>query len=154
MKVLFDNRQNINIFEDYENIVEEAIKKSLEVEGLKENYEISVSFVDNSEIKILNSQYRDVHRETDVLSFPTDMVGIDMGEIDTPLGDIVISVEKAEEQAADLGHSIIREIVYLTVHSMFHLMGYDHMEENDKKIMRSKEKETINLLGIYRNENE
>lgn len=153
MKVLFDNRQNIEIFDDYEEIVKNAIEKSLEVEGLEKKYEISVSFVYNKEIKNLNCEYRDVDRETDVLSFPTDMVGIDMGDIDTPLGDIVISVEKAEEQAKDFGHSTMREIVYLTVHSMFHLMGYDHMVEEDKKIMRNKEKQTISLLGIYRNEN-
>lgn len=153
MKVLFDNRQNIEIFDDYEEIVKNAIEKSLEVEGLEKKYEISVSFVENKEIKNLNCEYRDVDRETDVLSFPTDMVGIDMGDIDTPLGDIVISVEKAEEQAKDFGHSTMREIVYLTVHSMFHLMGYDHMVEEDKKIMRNKEKQTISLLGIYRNEN-
>lgn len=152
MKVLFDNRQDIKIFENYEDIVTKAIEKSLDIEQIGNNYEISVSFVDNNEIKKLNREFRNIDRETDVLSFPTELYSMDIKNIDIPLGDIVISVEKAEEQALEFGHSLIREIVYLTVHSMFHLLGYDHIDDDDKLIMREREKKTINILGIYKDE--
>ena len=113
--------------------------------------EISVTFVDNAEIRKLNAQYRDKDAETDVLSFP---MGSD-GEYDTNLdtgakilGDVVLSIEKAVEQADLYGHGLEREVGYLTVHSVLHLLGYDHMEPQDKMIMREKEESILHQLGL------
>ena len=113
--------------------------------------EISVTFVDNAEIRKLNAQYRDKDAETDVLSFP---MGAD-GEYDTNLdtgakilGDVVLSIEKAVEQADLYGHGLEREVGYLTVHSVLHLLGYDHMEPQDKMIMREKEESILHQLGL------
>ena len=113
--------------------------------------EISVTFVDNEEIRKLNAQYRDKDIETDVLSFP---MGAD-GEYDTNLdtgakilGDVVLSIEKAQEQAELYGHGLNREVGYLTVHSMLHLLGYDHMEPLDKVHMREREELVMHQLGL------
>lgn len=141
MKLDIDNRQDEiklskELYEKITKIVEEVL--ILEKESL--NYEVSLSFVDNEEIKELNHIYRNIPKETDVLSFP---VGEDF-YIPTPiLGDIIISVEKALAQSIEYGHSLEREILYLVVHSMFHLLGYNHTEEAEKKVMRSKEKEIM-----------
>lgn len=148
MNIYVDNRQEKYYITDETNkLVEDAIKESLKIEGLKGNYEVSVSYVDNSEIRELNRTYRGIDRETDVLSFPLNEA------LDIPilsLGDIIISVEKAHEQAMDYGHSLDREIVYLTVHSMFHLMGYDHLEDVEKEIMRNKEKSVMKNLKMFK----
>ena len=113
--------------------------------------EISVTFVDMEEIHQLNLDYRGVDSPTDVLSFPQfdDLNDLpDDGEID--LGDVVICKQKAEEQAEEFGHSFEREIMYLFVHSVLHLLGYDHMDEDEKKIMRRREEEVMTELGITR----
>ncbi|NLY46195.1 MAG: rRNA maturation RNase YbeY [Tissierella sp.] len=148
MEIYIDNRQSeINISEYMEELFQKVIKESLLVEGKSLDYEVSVSLVDNSEIKELNRDYRGVDNETDVLSFPLDD---DFG-MDLPLlGDIIISVEKAVEQAEEYGHSLERELAYLTAHSMFHLMGYDHMEKEEKEIMRSKEKLVMQNVGLFK----
>ena len=91
--------------------------------------------------------YRGIDNETDVLSFPME------GEFPmdvSMLGDIIISAEKAQEQSVEYGHSLIREISYLTAHSMLHLLGYDHMEEDEKRVMRDKEKAIMERLGIFK----
>lgn len=113
--------------------------------------EISVTFVDMEEIHQLNLDYRGVDRPTDVLSFPQfdDLNDLpEDGEI--ALGDVVICKQKAEEQAEEFGHSFEREIMYLFVHSVLHLLGYDHMDEDEKKIMRRREEEVMTELGITR----
>ncbi|MEW8972662.1 MAG: rRNA maturation RNase YbeY [Tissierellaceae bacterium] len=149
MEIYVDNRQSkVDIDEDIYNLLEKVVRESLLVEGIGLEYEISISFVDNEEIRQLNSQYRGVDRETDVLSFPIDedlIVPIPL------LGDIIISMEKAIEQSEEYGHSLQRELAYLTAHSMFHLMGYDHMEEDDKKEMRDREKQVMRRLEIFKN---
>lgn len=148
MEVYIDDRQNsIEIDESIEDLFEKVIKESLLVEGRSLNYEVSVSLVTNEEIQRLNKQYRGIDSETDVLSFPLE----DEFSVDLPLlGDIIISVEKAMEQSKEFGHSIQRELAYLTAHSMFHLMGYDHMNREDKEAMRNKEKNVMNKLGIFK----
>ena len=114
-----------------------------------DNYEISLSFVSEVEIRKLNSDYRDKDSVTDVLSFPLD----DDFAIQTNLlGDIIICCKRAIEQAKEYNHSIKREIVYLVVHSMFHLLGYDHIDESDRIIMRNKEKSALKEIGIYKDE--
>ena len=113
--------------------------------------EISVTFVDMEEIHQLNLDYRGVDSPTDVLSFPQfdDLNDLpEDGEI--ALGDVVICKQKAEEQAEEFGHSFEREIMYLFVHSVLHLLGYDHMDEDEKKIMRRREEEVMAELGITR----
>ena len=144
-----DNRQDkYKITEEMEELVEKVIREALNVEGKSKDYEVSVSFVDNNEIKTLNRDYRGVDNETDVLSFPIE----DEFDFSTPiLGDIIISLEKADEQAKEYGHTLEREVAYLTAHSMFHLMGYDHMNEEEKNIMRNKEKQVMRNLKIFKN---
>ena len=130
---------------------EKTIKEVLRVEKIEENVEVSLSIVDKDEIHILNRDYRDVDRPTDVLSFPLDEEGFDQdGNPILLLGDIVICLDVAKNQAADFGHSLEREIMYLICHSTLHLLGYDHIEEDDKKEMRLKEKEVMKNLGVFK----
>ena len=148
MKVYINNNQSrIKISEKIIELLEKVVEESLIVEERDRDYEVSISFVDNEEIKRLNKNYRGVDQYTDVLSFPMEddwIMPIDM------LGDIIISVEKALEQAEDYGHSVQRELAYLTSHSMFHLMGYDHVSRGGKKIMREKEKLVMKNLEIFK----
>ncbi|MCI6012268.1 MAG: rRNA maturation RNase YbeY [Firmicutes bacterium] len=113
--------------------------------------EISVTFVDLSEIHQLNREYRQVDSPTDVLSFPQfdDLEDLpEEGEI--VLGDVVICSDRAREQAEEYGHSFEREIIYLFVHSVLHLLGYDHMDEDEKKIMRRREEAVMEKIGLKR----
>lgn len=153
MELLIDDRQDkVKIEEDVKDAVEKVVSECLKLEGLSTNYEISVSFVDNEEIKELNKEYRGIDRPTDVLSFP--MEDDETSQDYTPiLGDIVISAEKALQQSVEFGHSFKREVAYLTAHSMFHLMGYDHETEEEKLVMRQKEKEVMKRLKIFKTEN-
>ncbi len=147
--VLFDDRQDImEVTEDNMKAIKGAIAAVLKTEGAEGDYEVSVSFVTNDEIKELNREYRNVDSETDVLSFPMD----DDDEFDGViiLGDIVISTQKIIEQANDFGHSLEREMIYLTVHSMLHLLGYDHMIDSEKEEMRLREKEVMKELQIFK----
>lgn len=148
MDYYIDNRQDkYEITGNLEKIIEDIINESLKVEGLSNNYEVSISFVENDEIRVLNKEYRGVDKETDVLSFPLE----DDFQVTTPLlGDIIISMDKALEQASEYGHTIEREIAYLIAHSMFHLMGYDHINDDEKEIMRKQEKQVMKNLMIYR----
>ena len=143
-----------------ENILDESMIESLqkaaelcvEKEGLlAENAEISLTFVSKEEIRELNNQYRGIDNHTDVLSFPLiedfDEIGLDDEYM---LGDVVICLEKAREQAEEFGHSEAREIVYLFVHSVCHLLGFDHMEEEEKQEMRQREEEIMTLLDLER----
>ena len=150
MDILINNEQNkVDIKDNIEEILESVVLECLKVENKNNNYEVSITFVDDEEIRELNSEYRNVDKSTDVLSFP-----MFEEEGDTPftplLGDIVISIETAKRQAEEFGHSIDREIAYLTAHSMFHLLGYDHMVDEDKVIMRKREEEILNKLDIRR----
>jgi len=107
---------------------------------------VSITFTDNESIRELNREYRDIDRATDVLSFPMD----DEGD-DVVLGDIVISLERAKEQAIEYGHSLEREISFLCVHSTLHLLGYDHETgEEDEKEMFMKQEEILKILGQNR----
>ena len=127
----------------------------LELENFAGGAEISVSFVDNEEIKKLNGEYRNKPVETDVLSFPYGENGKDYPlDEDTglyTLGDIVISMPKAVEQSELFGHSLQREIAYLTVHSMLHLLGYDHESGGLEQVrMREREELVLKKLGLPR----
>lgn len=130
---------------------EKTIEEVLRVENFTENAEVSLSIVDMETIHRLNKEYRDVDRPTDVLSFPMDEEGYDMeGNPIFLLGDIVICLDVAETQAKDFGHSLEREMMYLICHSTLHLLGYDHIEDEDKKEMRAKEKEVMKNLGVFK----
>jgi len=149
IEVLFDNRQDsMEIKEENMKAIEKAVNTTIEVEKAKGNFEVSVSFVNNKEIRELNRVYRNVDSDTDVLSFPMDdeedLEGVIM------LGDVILSTEKIIEQAEDFGHSLEREMLYLTVHSMLHLLGYDHMTDDEKEEMREREKEVMKELQLFK----
>ena len=147
IKVFFDDRQDVmEITKDNEDAIKNAVNAVLTAEGLNGDFEVSVSFVTNEEITELNREYRNVDSETDVLSFPMneEFDGVNI------LGDIVISTQKIIEQANDFNHSMEREMCYLTVHSMLHLLGYDHMNKEEKNKMRAKEKEIMKKLKIFK----
>ena len=152
MKIYFEEGQVVS--QDILDTMIKAAEICVEAEFIDvDRSEISVTFVDMDEIHQLNRDYREVDSPTDVLSFPQfdDLNDLpEDGEI--ALGDVVICKEKAEEQAAEFGHSFEREIIYLFVHSVLHLLGYDHMDEDEKKIMRKREEEVMQELGITREE--
>lgn len=146
--VLFDDRQDMmEVTEENMKAIENAIDTVIDDEGTEGNFEVSVSFVTNEEIRDLNREFRNVDSETDVLSFPMDEDEFDGVII---LGDIVLSTQRIIEQANDFGHSLEREMLYLTVHSMLHLLGYDHMNEIEKEEMRLREKEIMKKLQIFK----
>ena len=150
MIIQISNRQeDFQIDDELTSDIEKSIRICLLQELNDDNYEISLSFVSEAEIRKLNRDYRDKDSVTDVLSFPLD----DDFAIQTNLlGDIIICCKRAIEQAKEYNHSIKREIVYLVVHSMFHLLGYDHIDESDRIIMRNKEKSALKEIGIYKDE--
>jgi probable rRNA maturation factor len=135
-----------------------VLQKTAEILELSEDTEVSVLVVDNETIQQLNRDYRDKDMATDVLSFPleeeqegSDEPEVIGGPMERMLGDIVISIEKAEAQAKEYGHSIERELAFLAVHGMLHLLGHDHeADAATEKIMRSEEKRILALLGIGR----
>lgn len=148
MEIYYDDRQDdIKITDEIKNLIEKSVAAVLKVENLHENVEVSVSFVGDEEIRDLNRDYRGVDKSTDVLSFPMDDEFIIVSRI---LGDVIINTRRVMEQAKELGHSNERELSYLTVHSILHLLGYDHMEDEDKKEMREREKLAMKELSIYR----
>ena len=126
----------------------------LDEENFDGNAEVSVTFVDNDKIHELNLKHRNIDRETDVLSFPLGENGVYDVDLDTGaklLGDIVISIPKAMEQAEEYNHSLQREIGFLTVHSMLHLLGYDHVDGGLQQVhMREKEETVLTKLGLKR----
>lgn len=141
-----DNRSGVELDASVYEKVEEYIIIMLQQENVLVPCEISFSLVIPEEIQELNAEYRNIDKETDVLSFPMlefpedeDMLTYETG-IPVMLGDIVISTTRAAEQAEAYGHSLEREICYLSVHSVLHLLGYDHMEEDEKRVMRAREK--------------
>lgn len=153
MEILVDNRQDkMSIDESISNTINKVALECLKLEARDPNVEISISFVDDSMIKKLNNEFRGIDRSTDVLSFPMDDDFPVKGQMPL-LGDIVISCETAFRQSKEYGHTFEREIAYLTAHSMFHLLGYDHIEDEEKKIMRGKEKEVMKSLGIFKTNN-
>ena len=151
MEIILDDRQDkIKISKELLNKINDIIVECLHYEGYDDNYEVSLSFVDNEEIHQLNRDFRGVDRATDVLSFPllTDDFDIEIEE--ESLGDIVISLERALEQSIEYNHSFDREVCFLVCHSMFHLLGYDHDTEDNTKEMRKKEEDVLNKLNITR----
>ncbi|WP_288313795.1 rRNA maturation RNase YbeY [uncultured Selenomonas sp.] len=155
MKVIISNYpEELSFSTEIEENVRAAAEKVGELYGV-ENGEVSVTLTNNDYIHQLNRKYRQIDRPTDVLSFAlneSEEPDIENGPDINVLGDIILSVERAEEQAADYGHSLRREIAFLTVHGMLHLLGYDHMEEADRLEMEKEQRYVMEQLGISRNE--
>jgi probable rRNA maturation factor len=161
-----DNRQEkIEIDNNIYKLIEKTINSALNYENFGKPAEISVVITDNEGIREYNRVYRNIDNPTDVLSFPmleyddgydfegdveTGIEDLNPESGDVVLGDMVISIEKALEQAEEYGHSPEREIAFLTVHSTLHLLGYDHINEEDRVIMREKEEAILNSLNISR----
>lgn len=154
------NWDSIQENKEYEERIVQVLSKCFEEENLKGlNLYISVTLTSPTVIRKLNNEYRGIDKETDVLSFPM----FEKNEIDEivknkqkqpvkeTIGDIIISVERVKEQAVEYEHSFERELSYMLVHGFYHLMGYDHIEEEDKKKMRPKEEKILNELKIWRN---
>lgn len=150
---------------DIFNNVNQVITECLKEEKVDLNVEISLTVVSEEEIKEINKEHRDIDKVTDVLSFPQieplEEGGIDWDELDETvymnldtedlmLGDIVLCYEVAKKQAEEYGHSLEREVCFLVAHSMFHLLGYDHMTEEEEKNMITKQERVLNNLGITR----
>ncbi len=142
MNIDFDNRSQYKLEDEDFEIVKSCLKAVMNEEGIKDDVYLSVSFVDDEEIHQLNRDYRGVDSSTDVLSFPMEdeFQGLIL------LGDVIINMNRVEIQAKELDHSVNRELSYLTVHSILHLLGYDHMNDEDKLEMRTKEKSIMKAL--------
>jgi probable rRNA maturation factor len=141
--------------EEQLEMVEMLLQHAAEAERVAQDAELSVTFVDNEKIKEINRVYRSKDQVTDVISFAMEeqgegevsIVGVDMPPV---LGDIIISVPRASEQAEEYGHSFTRELGFLAVHGLLHLLGYDHMTEEDEKKMFGKQKEILDAYGLKR----
>jgi probable rRNA maturation factor len=168
--IFLDDRQTkIEYTKELEDTLTNIIDYALKEEKVYIDYEVSIIFIDNEQIKELNRNFRNIDKETDVLSFPMLEYPVqkvykdvyenynfeysDLNEGRLVLGDIALSLEKAVEQSKDYGHSFLREAAYLTIHSVLHLLGYDHMEEAEKTFMRKREEEILEKFNIIRHIN-
>lgn len=155
MTLLIDNRTNFNFTDELKALLEKVCLESFKYEEFEDDCEISLSIVSNKEIQEINKQFRNIDLPTDVLSFP--QLTFEEGETadvneneEIILGDIIISIDKAKEQAEEYGHSLERELAFLAVHSMLHLMGYDHMIQEEEEDMFRRQKEILMKAGIPR----
>ena len=151
--VITDAQKKVRIPTGLRMMIRRACIAVLREEQFKGNAEVSVTLVDNEEIRRLNKEHREIDSATDVLSFPMGENGVYDTNPDSGakiLGDVVISLEQAQKQALEFGHSLEREVCYLDVHSMFHLLGYDHMAPKEKSIMRMKEETVMTRIGLER----
>lgn len=142
----YNEQEDWPITVELKHRMEAVIYRTLDREGYSRSCEVSVAFVGEDKIRALNRDYRGRDSVTDVLSFSDGVVDPDTGVI--LLGDVVICVKRALEQAESYGHSMEREMCFLAAHSTLHLLGYDHEDEVDEKIMRTKQTEVLASLGI------
>ncbi|HDX9577572.1 rRNA maturation RNase YbeY [Bacillus cytotoxicus] len=141
--------------EEYVDMIQQLVEKAAEIESVEDGAELSITFVDNERIQEINREYRDKDQPTDVISFAMEdmgegemeIVGVEMPRM---LGDIIISVPRTKEQAEEYGHSFDRELGFLAVHGFLHLLGYDHMTEEEEKVMFGKQKEILDAFGLAR----
>ena len=155
LRIYFENDQDkYKVSYNLKMLLREAIETTLDFEDFNAVCEVSVTFTDNEGIRELNKKFREMDKPTDVLSFP--LLDFD-GECEEPpidelisnLGDIVISLERAKEQADEFGHSFKREVAFLTVHSMLHLLGYDHEKgDEEDRDMRARQSEIMKIMGL------
>ena len=150
LKIYFENLSPEKISYKLKMLVRRSILATLDYEDVESNCEVSVTFTDNEGIRALNAEYRNIDRATDVLSFP--LINYDEGEEledEVMLGDIVLSLERAREQAEEFGHSFERECAFLCAHSTLHLLGYDHeLSDEDDADMRRRQSEIMKKLGL------
>ena len=148
MKIIF------NTDSEFKNLIKDSIISTLKNEGIIANCEISVSIVKSTQIQEINATFRKKDKTTDVLSFPQyEYAEIKKYNIDgnyIMLGDIIINIEKAIEQAEEYNHSIKREIAFLSIHSTLHLLGYSHYDQDSEEIMIGKQKQILKEMGIFR----
>lgn len=154
VRIYFENEQTARTVSEYlKRLVRRTVKETLGYEGFTHRCELSVTFTDNAGIHILNREYRGIDRPTDVLSFPQfDFYGgeaLPAGDETVSLGDVVLSLERAEEQAREFGHSFSREVAFLTAHSILHLLGYDHERGDEEDAdMRRRQRAVMARLGL------
>lgn len=149
------NYSNMGYYsEELERLIREVLAKGAELQQVREDAEISVLICDGPVIHELNRTYRGVDAPTDVLSFALNEGQDDVPEEEAELGDIVINLDRAEEQAAEYGHSREREVAYLAVHGFLHILGYDHYDPEEKKAMRAAEEAILSACGLERVMNE
>ena len=167
MTILWEKETPEEIDFDYEETIAQVMAQAAKQENCPYEFEVNLTMTDNEGIRELNREFRQLDVPTDVLSFPMieyerpgDFSHLDREEMavscfhpetgELLLGDIVISVERAKEQAKEYGHSLKREICFLIAHSMLHLFGYDHIQEDERAEMEAEQKEIMNQLGIHR----
>ena len=153
MIISLENDQDIIVIpEKLEQLLNDGLNAVAKLHGLGEHEEVDITIVTDEEIHVLNRDYRNVDRAMDVLSFALDEDGGEPELVGGPevhlLGDIIISAGTAARQAEEFGHGLEREIVYLAVHGLLHLLGYDHMQEEDKVVMRAKEEEALREIKL------
>ena len=165
MSFFLEEEVEVDFTFDYEQIAEKVVNYCIEREKFPYEAEVNLTLTDNEGIHIINKEYREIDRPTDVLSFPMlsydapgdfsflmeeneDDFNPDTGE--AMLGDIIISVDKVKEQAREYGHSELREFAFLITHSMLHLFGYDHMEPEEAEVMERRQREILEELQITR----
>ena len=155
MQIDYETDRELGI--DYETLAVKVADKVLEMEECPYEAQVNLVITDNEEIKRVNTEFRDIERATDVLSFPMipfeTPAGYEIVDLDTDellLGDIMISVDKVFAQAEEYGHSVTREFCFLVAHSMLHLLGYDHMTSEEATVMEAKQAKALDELGITR----
>lgn len=166
MNLLIEKETDDSFDFDYEEAAKSIIEQALDYLKCPYEVQLNLTLTDNEGIHAINKEYRQIDRPTDVLSFPLvdypepnvfpdnleemaeDYFDLDTGEL--MLGDIIISVEKCKEQAKEYGHSELREYSFLIVHSILHLFGYDHMEDDERLVMEEKQREILDKAGIFR----
>ena len=166
MNLVIENETGEGFDFDYEKAARSIIGYALDYLKCPYEIELNLTLTDNEGIREINRDYREIDKPTDVLSFPLigfekpnefpkdiedaaeDYFDLDTGEL--MLGDIIISVEKCKEQAAEYGHSVLREFSFLIVHSMLHLFGFDHMEDDEREVMEEEQRKILDKAGILR----
>ena len=162
LQIDYETDREIGI--EYEELAEKVVQKVLEMEGCPYDAQVNLVLTDNEEIERVNTEFREIHAPTDVLSFPMipfetpadyaiveeDQSYFDLDTDELLLGDIMISVDKVFAQAEEYGHSVTREFCFLVAHSMLHLLGYDHMTPEEAVVMENKQRTALDELGITR----
>ena len=148
LRIYFESDTDIAVTYSLKMLLRRAVEATLDYEGVDSECEVSLTFTDNDGIHVLNKTYRNIDRATDVLSFP--QINYDEGETaEGMLGDIVLSLERAREQAEEFGHSFERECAFLCVHSVLHLLGYDHeLSDEDDADMRQRQRDIMKIMGL------
>jgi probable rRNA maturation factor len=147
MEIYIENRSKEDLTDKLISMMEDAVKKAVHLEEFNLDFEVSISIVGDKEIRDLNKTYRNKDNVTDVLSFP---MYEDEDSEPVLLGDIIICAKRAKEQSQYYNHSFEREMCYLTVHGMLHLLGYDHMDDEEKAEMRKREEIIMDKLNLQR----